>query len=108
MTPKQLKIISAILAGIGIYFISSTVYRSFQFGQPLADFESFVIALLGVVIQIPWYLPFFIFSYWLYKATKDDGPVRVTKLLILGIVYVIVEIGIILSIFAINIVMWMV
>ena len=76
-TQKQLKIISVIFLAIGMVLISSYLYSNlvsehhsigFQ-SEQARDFEYYTIQLIGNIISMLWYLPFFIISYLLYRKS---------------------------------------
>jgi len=72
MKLKYLRIIILILIGIGIFLTIKTIYTSYlmHLVDPPISQEEIAIAIIGVIISIAWYLPFFIIAYWLYRVSK--------------------------------------
>ncbi|MBA4718181.1 MAG: hypothetical protein HRO68_03410 [Nitrosopumilus sp.] len=72
MQQKYLQIIILILVGIGLSFTINAIYTSYLMHSidPLTSQEQIAIAIIGVIISIAWYFPFFIIAYWLYRKYK--------------------------------------
>ncbi len=68
MQKKYLQIIIIVLIFIGVHLTIDKIFTTYQ--THLSEPDDFFIALIGVVISIVWYFPFFIIAYWLYRKQK--------------------------------------
>jgi len=68
MQKKHLQIIIIVLAFVGMHLTIDRLFTLYQ--THLSEPDDLLIALIGVIISIAWYFPFFIIAYWLYRKQK--------------------------------------
>ncbi len=71
MKSKYLRIIVIVLICVGAYFTLNQINISYQMeSNGLTD--DIAIVIIGSILSITWYFPFFIIAYWLYRKQKTN------------------------------------
>lgn len=70
MKSKYLRIIAIVLICVGAYFTLNQINISYQM-QLNGLTDDLAIVVIGAVLSIAWYFPFFIIAYWLYRKQKS-------------------------------------
>ncbi len=68
MKSKYLKIIAIVLIGIGAILTSQMLYDIYQ--MELITPSEFSITVIGAIISVSWYFPFFIIGFILLRKSK--------------------------------------